>query len=130
MSVVRGTGMSNYPSLVAESAGNPAILLRAAGIRRHDVGNYEAFIPFRAAIQVIESAAEATATPDFGAAGGTTAGHRDPGAGWRGGRTVATVADAPGSFNTDMAAYSRVAIQAAPLAAPHRACSNQPRAVR
>ena len=85
MSVVRGTGMSNYPSPVAELAGDPAILLRAAGIRRHDVGNYEAFIPFRAAIQVIESAAEATATPDFGAAGGTTAGHRDPGAGRRGG---------------------------------------------
>ena len=66
MSVVRGTEMSNYPSLVAELAGDPASLLRAAGIRRYDVGNYEPFILCRAAIRAIESAAEAMATPDFG----------------------------------------------------------------
>ena len=41
-------------------------LLRAAGIGCQDIGKYEAFIPFRAAIQVIESAAESTATSDFG----------------------------------------------------------------
>jgi Arabinose-binding domain of AraC transcription regulator, N-term len=36
------------------------------GIREQDVGNYDAFIPFRAASRAAESAAQATATPDFG----------------------------------------------------------------
>ena len=57
MSVVRGTALSNYPSLVTELGGDPAGLLRAAGVRERDVGNYDAFIPFRAAIRAMESAA-------------------------------------------------------------------------
>jgi hypothetical protein len=131
MSVVRGTGMSNYPSLVAELAGDPASLLRAAGIRRHDVGNYEPFILFRAAIRAIKSAAEAMATPDFGRRVAQRQGIEILGAVGVAARTAATVADAQGIFCTDMAAYSpAIAIQAAPLADPHRACSNQPRAVR
>jgi len=66
MSAVRGTGMSNYSSLVAELAGAPASCCaqRASGCQ--DIGKYEAFIPFRAAIRAIESAAESTATSDFG----------------------------------------------------------------
>ena len=85
MSVARGTEMSNYPSLVAELAGDPASLLRAAGIRRHDVGNYEPFILFRAAIRAIESAAEAMATPDFGRWVAQRQGIEILGAGRRGG---------------------------------------------
>ena len=46
-------------------------------------------------------------------------------------RTAATVADALGIFSTYMAAYRPViAMKAAPLADPHRPCSNQPPAVR
>jgi hypothetical protein len=41
-------------------------LLRAADIRPHDVGEYDVFIPLRGVLQAIESAAEATATPNFG----------------------------------------------------------------
>src|SRR3974377_448997 len=63
MSVVRGTALSNYPSLVAELGGDPAGLLRAAGIRGGDVGNYDAFIPLRAAIEATESAARGTTPP-------------------------------------------------------------------
>ena len=66
MSVVRGTALANYPALVAELGGEPAALLRAAAVRNQDAGNYDAFIPYRAAIQAIESAARTTDTPDFG----------------------------------------------------------------
>lgn len=66
MSVVRGTALANYPSLVAGLGGDPATLLRAAGVRDQDVGNYDAFISIRAAIRAIESAAAVTATMDFG----------------------------------------------------------------
>ena len=38
MSVVRGTALSNYPALVTELGGDPAGLLRAAGIRDRDAG--------------------------------------------------------------------------------------------
>lgn len=50
MSVVRGTALANYPSLVAGLGGDPATLLRAAGVRDQDVGNYDAFISIRMAI--------------------------------------------------------------------------------
>lgn len=53
MSVVRGTALANYPSLVAGLGGDPATLLRAAGVRDQDVGNYDAFISIRAAIRAI-----------------------------------------------------------------------------
>lgn len=49
MSVVRGTALANYPSLVAGLGGDPATLLRAAGVRDQDVGNYDAFISIRPA---------------------------------------------------------------------------------
>lgn len=65
MSVVRGTALANYPSLVAGLGGDPATLLRAAGVRDQDVGNYDAFISIRAAIRAIESAAAVTATVDL-----------------------------------------------------------------
>ncbi len=66
MSVVRGTALASYPGLVTELGGDPARLLRAAGIRPSDVEKYEVFIPFRGVLQAVESAAASTATPDFG----------------------------------------------------------------
>jgi AraC-like DNA-binding protein len=66
MSVVRGTGLSGYPRLVTELGGDPAELLRAAGIRPQDAGEHEVFIPYRSLILAIETAGAATATPDFG----------------------------------------------------------------
>ena len=45
MSVVRGTSLSGYPRLVTELGGDPAELLRAAGIRPQDVGEHEVFLP-------------------------------------------------------------------------------------
>jgi AraC-like DNA-binding protein len=116
MSVVRGTALSNYPSLVAELGGNPAALLRAAEIRHQDVGNYDAFISYRAAIQAIESAAQTTDTPDFGRRLAQRQGIEILGPVGVAARTAATVADALGIFSTYMAAYSPViAVHAAPL---------------
>lgn len=121
MSVVRGTALSNYPSLVAELAGDPANLLRAAGVRGQDVGNYDAFIPFRPAIQAIESAAEATETPDFGRRLAQRQGIEILGPVGVAARTAATVADALAIFNAFMAAYSpAIAIDILPLADPQR----------
>jgi AraC-like DNA-binding protein len=118
MSVVRGTALSNYPSLVAELGGDPAALLRAAGIRHQDVdvGNYDAFIPYRAVIQAIESAAQATDTTDFGRRLAQRQGIEILGPVGVAARTAATVADALSIFSTYMAAYSpAVAIHVAPL---------------
>jgi AraC-like DNA-binding protein len=116
MSVVRGTALSNYPSLVAELGGDPAVLLRAAGIRNQDVGNYDAFIPYRAAIQAIESAAQTTDTPDFGRRLAMRQGIEILGPVGVAARTAATVADALSIFSTYMAAYSPViAIRVTPL---------------
>jgi AraC-like DNA-binding protein len=121
MSVVRGTALSNYPVLVTELGGDPAGLLRAAGVREQDIGNYDAFIPFRAAIRATESAAEATATPDFGRRLAQRQGIEILGPVGVAARTAATVADALTIFNTFMAAYSPViSIQIAPLANPER----------
>ena len=121
MSVVRGTALSNYPSLVIELGGDPAGLLRAAGVREADVGNYDAFIPYPAAIRAMESAAEATATPDFGRRLAQRQGIEILGPVGVAARTAATVADALAIFNTFMAAYSPViAIGITPLADPQR----------
>jgi AraC-like DNA-binding protein len=121
MSVVRGTALSNYPSLVTELGGDPAGLLRAAGIRDRDAGNYDAFIPYRAAIQAIESAAQTTGTPDFGRRLAQRQGIEILGPVGVAARTAATVADALRIFGTYMAAYSpAITIRVLPLADPQR----------
>ena len=119
VSVVRGTALSNYSRLVAELGGDPSALLRAAGVREPDVGNYDAFIPIRAAVRAIESAASVTATPDFGRQLASRQGIEILGPVGVAARTAATVADALAIFNTFMAAYSPViAIRIAPLTDP------------
>ena len=121
MSVVRGTALSNYPSLVTELGGDPAGLLRAAGIRDRDAGNYDAFIPYRAAIQAIESAAQTTDTPDFGRRLAQRQGIEILGPVGVAARTAATVADALRIFGTYMAAYSPViTIRVVPMTDPQR----------
>ena len=119
--MVRGTGLSGYQSLVTELGGDPGGLLRAAGVRERDVGNYDAFIPVGALVRAMESAAEATATPDFGRRLAQRQGIEILGPIGVAARTAATMADALAIFNTFMAAYSPViAINIAPLADPQR----------
>ena len=106
MSVVRGTSLSGYSRLVAELGGDPAELLRAAGIRPRDVGEHEAFLPYRNLIVAIETAATATSTPDFGRRLALRQGIEILGPVGVAARTAATVGDAFGIFETFIAAYS------------------------
>jgi AraC-like DNA-binding protein len=106
MSVVRGTALSNFPQLVVELGGDPKQLLRRAGIRLQDIGEYGVFVPLRGAIQAVESAAEATQTPDFGRRLAVRQGIEVLGPVGVAGRTAATVGDAMTIFADFMAAYS------------------------
>lgn len=106
MSVVRGTSLSGYPRLVAELGGDPVELLRAAGIRPEDVGEHEAFLPYRSLIVAIETAATATAAPDFGRRLALRQGIEILGPVGVAARTAATVGDAFAILETFMAAYS------------------------
>jgi AraC-like DNA-binding protein len=105
-SVVRGTALSNYPRLVQELGGDPAELLRAAGIRPQDIDEYDVFIPFRGVITAVESAAIATGTHDFGRRLAQRQGIEILGPVGVAARTAATVADAFVIFENFMAAYS------------------------
>jgi len=121
MSVVRGTSLANYPRLVAELGGDPVRLLDAAGIRPRDVGEYDVFIPLSGVLQAIESAAKATATPDFGRRLAARQGIEILGPVGVAARTAATVADAFTIFGTYMAAYSpAIGIRITPLADAQR----------
>src|SRR6201993_4251148 len=106
MSVVRGTSLSGYPRLVAELGGDPAELLRAAGTRPQDAGEHEVFIPYRSLIVAIETAAAATATPDFGRRLALRQGIEILGPLGVAARTAATVGDAFMIVETFLAAYS------------------------
>jgi AraC-like DNA-binding protein len=106
MSVVRGTSLSGYPRLVAELGGDPAELLHAAGIRPEDVGAHEVFLPYRSLILAVETAATATATPDFGRRLALRQGIEILGPLGVAARTAATVGDAFTIVETFLAAYS------------------------
>jgi AraC-like DNA-binding protein len=106
MSVVRGTSLSGYPRLVAELGGDPGELLRAAGIRPRDVGEHEVFLPYRSLIVAVETAATATATPDFGRRLALRQGIETLGPLGVAARTAATVGDAFTIVETFLGAYS------------------------
>ena len=117
MSLVRGTALSNYPDLVTELGGDPAPLLRRAGIRAQDIGRYHVFVPLRGVIDAVESAAEATGTADFGRRLAQRQGIEILGPVGVAARTAATVGDAFGIFANFMAAYSpALSAHVAPLA--------------
>ncbi|MFJ9367992.1 AraC family transcriptional regulator [Nocardia sp. NPDC101769] len=121
MNVIRGTSLANYPQLVTELGGDPAELLRGAGIRPADVGNYEAFLPYPAVVRAVEDAAAAMAPTDFGRQLARRQGIEILGPVGVAARTAATVADAIATFGTFMAAYSpALAIEISPLATPGR----------
>jgi len=104
--VIRGSALANYPDLVAELGGDPDQWLRAAGVRPSDVGKFEAFIPFAAAVAAIECAAVQTAPTDFGRRLALRQGIEILGPVGVAARTSGTVADALGIFGTFMSAYT------------------------
>ncbi|HET9874478.1 MAG TPA: AraC family transcriptional regulator ligand-binding domain-containing protein, partial [Mycobacterium sp.] len=106
MSVVRGTSLSGYSRLVAELGGDPAELLRAAGIRPEAVDAHDVFVPYRSLILAIETAATATSTPDFGRRLATQQGIEILGPLGVAARTAATVGEALSIVAKFLAAYS------------------------
>ncbi|TGD86793.1 AraC family transcriptional regulator [Mycolicibacterium sp. CH28] len=106
MSVVRGTSLSNYPRLVTQLGGDPTALLTAAGIDPAVVGRYDVFVPLPRVATVIESAADATDTPDFGRRLAQLQGIEILGPVGVAARTTATVADALRIFENFLSAYS------------------------
>ena len=106
MSVVRGTALSGYSRLVEELGADPVELLRAAGIRPQDVGEHEIFLPYRSLIVAVETAATATATPDFGRRLALRQGIEILGPLGVAARTAATVGDAFAIVETFLGAYS------------------------
>jgi AraC-like DNA-binding protein len=116
MSVVRGTALVNYPGLVEELGGDAVQLLRRAGIRRADIGDYDVFVPLAGVVEALEGAAEATHTPDFGRRLARRQGIEILGPVGVAARTAATVGDAIAIFSTFMAAYSpAVSVSTAPV---------------
>lgn len=103
---MRGTALSNYRRLVGELGGDPAELLRAAGIRAQDIDQFDVFIPLRGVITAVESAATATKTPDFGRRLAQLQGIEILGPVGVAARTAGCVADALAIFENFMAAYS------------------------
>ncbi|OBK23652.1 AraC family transcriptional regulator [Mycobacterium asiaticum] len=106
MAVIRGTALSNYPALVRQLGGDSTKLLRDAGIRVSDVGKHDVFVPISRATAAVESAAIATATPDFGRRLAQLQGIEILGPVGVAARTAATAADAFVIFDRFMAAYS------------------------
>lgn len=106
MALIRGTCLSGYPELVAELGADPARLLRAAGLRMHDIGRNEAFISYLGVIAAVESAAVATGTADFGRRLASRQGIDILGPVGSAAKTSATVADAIAIFDTYISAYS------------------------
>lgn len=106
MSVVRGTSLSNYPRLVAELGGDPVALLATAGIDLGAVGRQDVFVPLPRVGTAIETAADATNTPDFGRRLAQLQGIEILGPVGVAARTAATVADALRIFENFLSAYS------------------------
>ncbi len=103
---MRGTSLSNYPRLVAELGGDPVGLLATAGIDLGAVGRQDVFVPFPRVVTAIESAAEATDTPDFGRRLAQLQGIEILGPVGVAARTAATVGAALRIFENFLSAYS------------------------
>jgi AraC-like DNA-binding protein len=66
MSLIRGTSLHGFVELTRELGGNPVPLLDRAHVPVEAVGDHDTFIAIRGVIAVLEEAAKATGTPDFG----------------------------------------------------------------
>ncbi|MGF2946764.1 AraC family transcriptional regulator ligand-binding domain-containing protein, partial [Mycobacterium sp. Lab-001] len=116
MSMIRGSSLSCYPELVRELGGDPDQLLRTAGIRARDAADYGVQLPVRAVLRAVESAAAATATPDFGRRLARRQSLEIIGPVGAAARTAATVADALTVISTFISAYSpALAVGVVPL---------------
>jgi AraC-like DNA-binding protein len=106
MDLISGASLHGFPELVGSLRGDPHALLMTNGLSVEDCGRAEAFIPLRKAVQAVERAAVATATPDFGRRLADRQGIEILGALGLAARTANTFGEALGIFDRYMAAYS------------------------
>lgn len=116
---MRGTSLSNYPKLVGQLGGDPDALLAAAGVDPATVGRHDVFVPLPRVAAAIESAADATGTPDFGRRLAQLQGIEILGPVGVAARTAATAADALRIFENFLSAYSpAISLRVTSLADP------------
>jgi AraC-like DNA-binding protein len=66
MMLIRGTCLTGYRGLVRELGSDPDRLLADAGIAREAIGDYGEFVPYLPLLELLETTAKETGTPDFG----------------------------------------------------------------
>jgi AraC-like DNA-binding protein len=66
MALIRGSSLTGFNELVADLGYDPESILRRSGVRPQDVGDHDAFLPYRALAVVLEDAAQMTDALDFG----------------------------------------------------------------
>jgi AraC-like DNA-binding protein len=119
VSLIRGTALLGFPELVAELGYDAETFLLAAGIDPATVGDPDAFISYRAVIDVLESAAETTMSADLGRRLATRQGIEILGPVGVAARTAPTVGAALAAAGQYLSVYSP-AITATVEPAPNR----------
>lgn len=106
MQLIRATSLNGVEDLLTELGADPEAILEAAGIDGRDIGQLERFLPLRNAVQVVETAATVTNTPDFGRRLASRQGFEILGPVGLAAKTAASVADVFLIFGRFVAAYS------------------------
>jgi AraC-like DNA-binding protein len=121
VALIRGTSLLSYPELVRELGADPEQLLQLAGVPPEAAGDHEAFISYRSLVVAVESAAQVTATPDFGRRLAARQGIQILGPVGVAARTAATMGDALRILTVYLSAYSpSISASLEPLADPDR----------
>ncbi|CAM3882861.1 AraC family transcriptional regulator [Smaragdicoccus niigatensis] len=106
MSFIRGTSLLGFRELVHDLGADPDRLLRTAHVPVEAVGDQDCFIGSRAVMAVLEAAASATKTPDFGRQLALRQGIEVLGPVGVAARTAATVGTALAAIEQYMSVYS------------------------
>lgn len=106
MSLIRGTSLQGFVELVDELGADAEGLLRFAHLSPEVVGRHDAFVDYRSVISVLEAAARATGTGDFGRRLADRQGLDILGPLGVAARTAPTVGAAFGSIEKYMTVYS------------------------
>ena len=106
MTLIRGTSLSGFAEVVTELGGDPVLLLRSHRVPLAAVGDYQAFVDYVVLLRLLQDAAEATGTPDFGRRLATRQGIEILGAVGAAARTAPTLTDAMATFGRYLRAYS------------------------
>lgn len=106
MTLIRGTSLTSFRELVVERGGDPDQLLAEAGIPVEAIGDYGSFIDYPPLIRLIDAAAIATGSPDFGRELANRQGIDILGSVGAAARSAPTVASALATIERYLRAYS------------------------